>query len=265
MPGRRRAAVIGAVAVAAATALAGCSTAAPGGGAAPASAAPAAAAAAGPGGGKDTAAACTAQVQLDSSLPPGADPDGPTPSADEMKAWAATVAGPLATVQRNAPDSLAAPLKVYADQLAQAQQGKPLDGSDPQSSAATNTLDQWVHDSCGFQTLDVTNDGGTLGPVTAALKPGPVAVRFTNAGDPGKAGFVLLVARVKDGQSATPQQVDSGTDIEQVADVAAGALPSGPGPAYAVATLKPGNYLVSAVLGTPPTFAGSTSAAFTVS
>ncbi|GAA4538765.1 hypothetical protein [Pseudonocardia xishanensis] len=234
----------------AAVLLAGCSSAA-------APAAPAAPA-------KDQAAACTAAVAVDSSIPPGIDPDGPAPSAQEMQAWAATVAPHLATLQANAPDTLAAPLKTYADQLAQAQAGQRLDVSTDANVGATATLDGWVFDTCGYQTLDVTNSAGTLTGVPTGLTAGPVAIRFRNSGDPS--AFVLLTARVKDGQTVTPQQLDSGAaDLDAAADVVSGAQAAGTDAAYSVAVLRPGNYVVSAVLGTPPNFAGTTSGAFTVS
>ena len=241
----------------AAALLAGCSSAATPAATPAAPAAPAAPA-------KDQAVACTAAVALDSSIPPGIDPDGPAPSAQQMQAWAATVAPHLATLQANAPDVLAAPLKTYADQLAQAQAGQRLDLSDAANVGATTTLDGWVFDTCGFQTLDVTSSAGTLSGLPTGLAPGPVAIRFRTTGDPS--AFVLLTARVKDGQTVTPQQLDSGgVDMEQVTEIVSGAQVAGPDAAYSVATLQPGDYVVSAVLGTPPAFAGTTSGAFTVS
>lgn len=215
---------------------------------------------------KDQAAACTAQVSLDSTIPPGLDPDGPAPSADEMRAWAATVEPLLIVVRENAPDTLSSVLETYSAHVDLAKQGQRIDATSTASAVASNTMNQWVHDSCGFQTLDVVNDAGTVGPIAPTMKPGPVAIRFTNSGDPAKAGFVLLLARVKDGQTVTPADIDSGqADIEQVAEVAAGALPTGPGAAYSVAVLKPGSYLVSTVLGNPSQFSGTVTKAFTVS
>lgn len=232
-----------------AAALAACSTPA----AAPAPAAPA----------KDQAAACLAQVTMDTTIPPGIDPDGPPPAAADLQAWAATVAPQLAIVQANAPDELAGPISAYGAQLAQAQAGQPMDLQAPANVEATAALSRWVHDSCGYQSLDATVSGGALSGVPATLKPGPLAITMAHAGEPPAA--VLLVARVEDGQTVTPAAVDSGaTDLDQVADVVSGTQATGPDPAYGVALLRPGNYLVVGVLGTPPDFAGTASAAFTV-
>jgi hypothetical protein len=241
----------------AAAVLAGCSSPAATSAAPATPAAPAAPA-------KDQAAACLAQVTLDTTIPPGIDPDGPPPAAAELQAWAATVAPQLAIVEANAPDTLAGPIAVYRGLLTQAQAGQPMDLSSQANGEATATLSRWVYDSCGYQKLDATVSGGALSGVPATLKAGPVAIRMTSAGDPAAA--VLLTARVKAGQSVTPVDIDSGAvDFEQVTDVVAGTQAMGPEPAYGVAMVQPGSYVVVGVLGTPPAFQGTTSAAITVS
>ncbi|HEX3257306.1 MAG TPA: hypothetical protein VHS35_02260 [Pseudonocardia sp.] len=222
----------------------------------PAPAAPAAPA-------KDTAAACTAEVALNATIPPGADPDGPAPSAAEMQTWATTVAGPFATLRDNAPDSLQPSVAVLGGVLDQAKQGQRIDVSDPKITAASNAVDGWVHDNCGFQTLDLTSTGGKLGPAPTALKPGPVSIKFSSTGDPS--AFVLLLARVKDGQKAAAADVDAGrADFDTIAEVVGAAQPTGAGPAYGTATVTAGHYLLTSPLGTPPNFAGTASLDVTV-
>ena len=223
----------------------------------PAPAAPAAAPA------KDTAAACTAEVALNATIPPGANPDGPAPSAAEMQTWATTVAGPFATLRDNAPDSLQPSVAVLGGALDQAKQGQRIDVSDPKITAASNAVDGWVHDNCGFQTLDLTSTGGKLGPAPTALKPGPVSIKFSSTGDPS--AFVLLLARVKDGQKAAAADVDAGrADFDTIAEVVGAAQPTGAGPAYGTATVTAGHYLLTSPLGTPPNFAGTASLDVTV-
>jgi hypothetical protein len=222
----------------------------------PAPAAPAAPA-------KDTAAACTAEVALNATIPPGANPDGPAPSAAEMQTWATTVAGPFATLRDNAPDSLQPSVAVLGGVLDQAKQGQRIDVSDPKITAASNAVDGWVHDNCGFQTLDLTSTGGKLGPAPTALKPGPVSIKFSSTGDPS--AFVLLLARVKDGQKAAAADVDAGrADFDTIAEVVGAAQPTGAGPAYGTATVTAGHYLLTSPLGTPPNFAGTASLDVTV-
>ena len=212
---------------------------------------------------KDTAAACTAEVALNATIPPGADPDGPAPSAAEMQTWATSVAGPFATLRDNAPDSLQPSVAVLGGVLDQAEQGRRIDVSDPKITAASNAVDGWVHDNCGFQTLDLTSTGGKLGPAPTALKPGPVSIKFSSTGDPS--AFVLLLARVKDGQKAVAADVDAGrADFDKIAEVVGAAQPTGAGPAYGTATVTAGDYLLTSPLGAPPNFTGTASLEVTV-
>ena len=212
---------------------------------------------------KDTAAACTAEVALNATIPPGADPDGPAPSAAEMQTWATTVAGPFATLRDNAPDPLQPSIAVLGGVVDQAEQGRRIDVSDPKITAASNAVDGWVHDNCGFQTLDLTSTGGKLGPAPAALKPGPVSIKFSSTGDPS--AFVLLLARVKDGQKAAAADVDAGrADFDTIAEVVGAAQPTGAGPAYGTATVTAGDYLLTSPLGAPPNFTGTASLDVTV-
>jgi hypothetical protein len=180
-----------------------------------------------------------------------------------MQTWAASVATPFATLRDNAPATLNDSVAVLGGVLDQARQGQRVDVSDPKTTAASNAVDAWVHDSCGFQTLELTSAAGKLGPAPAALKPGPVSIKFTSTGDP--AAFVVLVARIKDGQQATAADVDAGrADFEQVAEVVGAAQPTGPEPAYATATVTAGRYLLTSPLGQPPNFAGTASLDLTV-
>jgi len=227
------------------------------------SAAPAAPSAAPVAPARDAAAACTAVVALNATIPPGADPDAPAPAAAEMQAWAAGVAAPYATLRDNAPATLNDSVAALGGVLDQARRGQRIDVGDAQTTAATTAIDAWVHDSCGFQTLDLTSSGGKLGPVPAGLRPGPVSIKFDSTGDPS--AFVVLLARVKDGQRATAADVDAGrADFDEVAEVVGAAQPTGPGPAYGTATVTAGHYLLTSPLGTPPDFAGTASLDVTV-
>jgi hypothetical protein len=228
------------------------------------SAAPAAAPSAAPvAPARDAAAACTAVVALNATIPPGADPDAPAPAAAEMQAWAAGVAAPYATLRDNAPATLNDSVAALGGVLDQARRGQRIDVGDAKTTAATTAIDAWVHDSCGFQTLDLTSSGGKLGPAPVGLRPGPVSIKFDSTGDPS--AFVVLLARVKDGQRATAADVDAGrADFDEVAEVVGAAQPTGPGPAYGTATVTAGHYLLTSPLGTPPDFAGTASLDVTV-
>jgi hypothetical protein len=227
------------------------------------SAAPAAPSAAPAAPARDAAAACTAVVALNATIPPGADPDAPAPAPAEMQAWAATMAAPYATLRDNAPATLNDSVAALGGVLDQARRGQRIDVGDAKTTAATTAIDAWVHDSCGFQTLDLTSSGGKLGPAPAGLRPGPVSIKFDSTGDPS--AFVVLLARVKDGQKATAADVDAGrADFDEIAEVVGAAQPTGPGPAYGTATVTAGHYLLTSPLGTPPDFAGTASLDVTV-
>lgn len=182
-----------------------------------------------------------------------------------MQAWAASVEPDFAIVQQNAPDSLRASLAELSDGLDRAKQGMRLDVTDPAGGAASSAVGRWIHDTCGFQTLDVVNGGGTFGTIPQTLKPGPVAVEFTNVGDPSTAAFVLLLGRVKDGQNPTLDDLNTGqADIEQVTDIVTAAQPAGDAPGYTSAILKPGRYILLSPLGMPPDVRGIISAELSV-
>lgn len=212
---------------------------------------------------KDTAAACAAVVSLNATIPPGADPDGPAPTAAELQVWAATMATPFATLHANAPDTLRDSVAVVGGLLDQARQGRRVESGNEQSNAATNAVDGWAHDSCGFQTLDLTSTGGKLGPAAGTLRPGPVSIKFSSTGSP--AAFVVLLARVRDGVQATAADVDAGrADFDNVAEVVGAAQPTGAGPAYGTVSLTAGRYLLTSPLGDPPNSAGTSSLDLTV-
>lgn len=214
---------------------------------------------------KDTAAACAAQVRFEGVIPPGIDPSGPPASGPEIQAWAATVGPDFAIVQNNTPDTLRESVAELESVLDTAKQGTPIDFFDPATTTASNTLDSWAYDSCGYQTLDVVNNGGAFGTLPATVQPGPVVLRFSNTGDSSKAGFVLLLARVKDGQSVTVDDLNSGrAELEQVADVVAGAQPVGAAPAFVTSSVTSGRYILTSPLGAPPAFTGSIAAELTV-
>jgi hypothetical protein len=255
----RRRALLAATLPLAAAALAACSSATPS--AAPAAPAPAAAPVAATTTG--TAAACDAQVQVNAAIPPGIDPDGPPATPAELQAWADSIAIPFATLRDNAPAELADSVAVLGRTLEQARQGQPVSIEDEESNAAGTALNAWAYDSCGFQTLDLVSDGGALGPVPESLQAGPVAIRFRSSGDP--AAFVVLLARVRDGEQATAAEVDAGTaDFDAVAEVVTAAQPAGDEPGYGTAVLEPGNYLLTSPLGLPPASAGVSSVDLTV-
>ena len=155
-----------------------------------------------------------------------------------------------------------ATLRTVLDGVAQ---GKPLNPEDHAVSSAAAALDKWGHDSCGFSRLDVTGSDTALLGVPATLTPGPVAISFDNGGaPPDKAGFVLLVAKVKDGASYSLEAIrHNEMDFQQIADIVAAVQPID-GVGYMTVQLIPGHYLVTSPIGVPPSFTGVVAAEFEV-
>jgi len=206
-------------------------------------------------------AACTAELAINGLDFPGFDPDAPTPTAQELQAFAAK-AEPLATTLRtNLPAELTSKVDVLVSVVNTAKQGKPIDYEGSGLIAAGQAVDAWMVDNCGYPKLALTNNAGTLTGLPASIAAGPVAITFTNAGDPAKAGFVLLFGKVKDGATATATGVAAGTaDLDTTTDIITGIQPQGDKPGYTVAKLPAGHYIVASPLGTPPDFAGGTAA-----
>jgi hypothetical protein len=213
----------------------------------------------------DKAAGCDAVLKLNASQPPGSDPDGPAATPQQVKDWAAQIDPVLTTASQNAPSNLAGSFAVLQTALAGAKQGTSISGDDATINTALNTINASMFDNCDYQTVDVVNENGKLTGAPTTLKAGPTVVKYTNSTDPATAGFVLLFARVKDGQTAPLADIESGKlDITTVADVLAGAQPMGADPGYAAADLPAGHYVLLSPLGTPPSFTGTIGAEFDV-
>ncbi|WP_029112632.1 hypothetical protein [Mycobacterium sp. URHB0044] len=214
----------------------------------------------------DTVAACQAGVRMSGSIPPGADPDEPDPTPQQMKDWAATVVPDFEVFAASVPTDLANAVATQRAELQKAQRGERLNVQDPASTAASNAIGGFLFDECGLQRLDAVSADGRLGPMPTTLHAGPVVVRFANTGEPSRDAFVLLVARVRDGATVSVQDVTSEkVDFADVADVVSGVQPGDGRTGYGAFTLAPGRYLAVSVLGVPPEFSGGVDAAeFTV-
>lgn len=216
----------------------------------------------------DAQAACAAVLASDWVNIPGIDPDGPPASAAELAAWATPLQTQITAVRAGVPVDLTSKADALATVVQGAKEGKPVSTDDPSLTAALTAVNGWAHDSCGYTTLDVAkDDGGALSGVPASLPAGPVVMKFANTGtDPAKAGFILLLGKVRDDQTATAADVQAGKDnLENIADIVAVAQPTGSDPAYGLATLSPGRYIVSTPVGSPPEFAAILASGFEVS
>jgi hypothetical protein len=161
-------------------------------------------------------------------------------------------------------DPAVATLRAAIDATAQ---GTPIAVDDATTTEASAAIDRWAHENCGFAALDVTGTGGDMTGIPATLAAGPVALSFDNGGDPTSGGFVLLLARVRDGATYSLDGIrDGSVDFAAAADVVAAVQP-GPGSpiGYGTAELTAGKYLVVSPIGTPPAFTGTAAAEIEVS
>lgn len=150
---------------------------------------------------RQTTLACAGLVPFDQSVLtcPGGDSGG-TPSAAQLRIWAATAAPRLQVLAANVPVSLDPDAATVHAMLTTISNGRPADPT-PAQYAALTSFDRWGHDACGFTRLDVTNTTAGLTGVQPALPAGTVSVSFTNRAPAAKAGFILLIGRVRPGRT----------------------------------------------------------------
>jgi hypothetical protein len=215
---------------------------------------------------RDTAAACSARIRLNAKIPPGADPGEPDPAPQGMKDWAASVSPDFEILAANLPADLAPQVATQRADLEKARRGERMDSISPATMKSSNAIDEFVFDKCGLPQLDVTSTDGKYGTIPATLNAGPTAIRFAATGADSRAACVLLVARVRDGQTVSLQDLTAEkVELESIAEVATAVLPDHGQPGYATADLKTGRYILETPLGVLPDCSGGvTEAEFTV-
>jgi hypothetical protein len=202
---------------------------------------------------RNPATACAALPSFDAAMLAYPDSDNsPPPPPATLTRWAATAATPLQILAANVPAELDTDVNTVRAAIALTGKGKPLNTDDSSLIAALTALDHAAHDNCGFTRLDITSVGNNLTGIPASVPTGPVSVSFANHAPPNQSGFILLVARIHDGQPYTLDQIRNDTlDIAKIGDIVVAALPGPNGMAYATAKLTPGHYVVTVPIGNP--------------
>ena len=214
---------------------------------------------------RQTALACAGLVPFDQSVLtyPGGDSGG-TPSAAQLRSWAATAAPRLEVLTANVPVSLDPDAATVQAMLTTISNGTPVDPT-PAQYAALTSFDQWGHGACRFARLDVTSTAAGFTGVPPALPAGTVSVSFTNRAPAAKAGFILLVGRVRPGAHYTLAAIRANkVALTAIADIVVAAQPNGDRPAYATVRLTAGDYVVTSPIGSPPHFSGILASEFRV-
>lgn len=206
---------------------------------------------------RNSVAACGMLPGLGAQLMrfPGADPDAPPATADQLRQWAAATSAMIEPLGKTVPVALDPQIAALRASLVMLREGTST-GDDDASSLAMTALDRWGHEQCGYPTLDVVDPGSSLEGVPASLPAGPVSLSFASTGLPDSAGFVLLAMRVREGADYTLQAVrDRTVNPDEVADLVAVVQPSPTGSTgFSTASLTPGRYLLVSPVGTPPAF-----------
>jgi hypothetical protein len=181
-----------------------------------------------------------------------------------LRSWAATAAPRLEVLAANVPASLDPDAVTLHAMLTTISKGRPVDPT-PAQYAALTSFDQWGHGACGFTRLDVTNTATGLTGVPPALPAGTVSVSFTNRAPAAKAGFILLVGRVRPGAHYRLAAIRANkVGLTRIADIVVAAQPDGARPAYATVWLTPGDYVITSPIGSPPNFSGILASEFHV-
>jgi hypothetical protein len=159
----------------------------------------------------------------------------------------------LAQAQGSAPPELASSLQAVVDGIHSAEQA----GKDPSQDAtfqrSRSVIDQYRYTSCGYQTVDVTGTEYEFIGLPKTVKPGPIAVKFS---DVGAELHELAAFRLKTKDSL--KKVLGLSDKEQqkkVENVGGGFIVPGDTNYMVIDLRKPGRYGVACFLPV-----GSTSA-----
>lgn len=208
--------------------------------------------------GREKVTACSALAPFDAAIVayPGVDPEAPKPTAAQLEAWATEVRPHFDAIARNVPAAVDPDVATVRPALDGVSRGTALNPEDATLTSALTAIDRWGHDSCGFEHVDVVGAGTELTGVPATAPAGTVSIAFSNRGPREKAGFILLIAKIKDGAKYTIDQIrDNKIELAAIADIVAVAQPSGPtATAYTTVDFAPGHYILTTPTGTPPRF-----------
>jgi hypothetical protein len=157
-----------------------------------------------------TAAACDGVLQADAAAgqagPPGGSDQPPTP--EQGKAFAKALQPHVEDFAANAPADMkdtATQLKSIVDGAVASGDISHLDPSDPTFGSLLAKTEGWVHDTCGYQNVDVGAMDYSYQGVPATLKPGPTSIAMTNHAT--DEFHELNVIRLKDDAKVTADQL----------------------------------------------------------
>ncbi len=152
----------------------------------------------------DLAAFCAGVVDYDATPEPMGGETG-EPSADDVAAYGEALAEPVQAILDNAPAAAAdaaATLHHLQQQLADGDAGRLFE---PDVVAAVGAIESTVADECGHTAVTVRAVDFTFEGVPAELEAGITTFVMPNETTAGEE-HVMLIARVADGRTLTPEQ-----------------------------------------------------------
>ncbi|MGY1814598.1 hypothetical protein [Blastococcus sp. SYSU D00820] len=155
------------------------------------------------GSGGDLEAFCQGVVDLDATPKPMGGETGPSP--EDVAAYGEALGGPVQAIVDNAPADLAEAAATLQDAQAALTGGDPSALFSPGTIEAVGAIQQGVADNCDYESVTVTAVDYNFEGVPATLPAGVVNFVMPNMSQAHEE-HVMLVARVADGQTLTPEQ-----------------------------------------------------------
>lgn len=199
--------------------------------------------------------ACQAWIKVDTAANSGpSGGDGP-PNPAALKQFAGQLKPLVDKFVASAPSAVkadATSIQSIVDSAASGGDPSKLDPSNPALGKPLNGVEKWVHDSCGFQTLDVMGVDYAFQDLPKSLKAGPTSVEFMNHAKDEQ--HEISVLRIKPGSGVAADklvgdiQTDANAAEQKYGDKVepVGQTEATPGQtAYVTLDLKPGEYVAA--------------------
>jgi hypothetical protein len=147
-----------------------------------------------------------------------------------------------------APEGLEPQLETANDAVAAALTGEPGAFESPEFTAAITDIGAWVHEDCGFATVEVDAVDHAFEGLDESLAPGPASFRLANG---GADAHVMVIHRFDDDSDlsaddlvAAMEPVGSPALDDETEAVVTGAFAAPGSEGYVTADLEAGRYIV---------------------
>lgn len=199
--------------------------------------------------------ACQAWVAVDTAANQGPNGSEGPPSPAALKQFASQLKPLVDKFASSAPSAAkadATAIQSIIDSAASGGDTSKLDPSNPALGKPLNGVEKWVHDSCGFQTVDVMGVDYAFQDLPKSLKAGPTSVEFMNHAKDEQ--HEIAIVRIKPGSGVVAAnlvgdiQTDANAAEQKYGDKLepVGQTEATPGQTtYVTLDLKPGEYVAA--------------------